>query len=262
MKLFALRSHASRVPVAGVVGLVAGCMLVATASASALNSVNTESSFQFPAGTGNLTTLTEPLYFYQTSADLNWVQDTDIGNGTGADAASLYIAGEQTESNGSLNALLVFRVNGTGLTTSPIASGVACSTQPTFVECYTSVNIPSGTQVDALKLVRTFEDANGNYWWDGALIEGSSQINAGLIDIPLGNTGVVSSDGVYNLTQSQTNPSCSAIPESNVSWLSPNNGTAYGTYTGSLNAGTCPAQFTALNLGGEVTGVNVVAPLG
>ncbi len=225
--------------------------------------VLTLSVFQFATGTSGITDLHEPFILYEGAPSTNWSQSVDLTNGASATASSkLTLSGLAVNSNGSLSGLLVWDVDESGTSSYAITSGISCSTSSTFSQCFTPVTIPAGTQVLSFRLTRTFLSANGNYWWNAAIIIGGNQKNVGLIELPGGTTTIDPAGGVFNQTQYIGAPaSCPATPQSNITWLSPWSGSSYAQYTGSLAANnTCTTTFTPLNLGGEVTGVNVKAP--
>lgn len=256
---------------AAAVALVLPVALAVPASASASATVLTESIFQFPSGSGNLTDMQEPLYFYQLAPNTNWFQDDWFTNGTSDTAsATVSVDGISQNPDGSLSAILIFKVNASGTKVAQVLTGSACNTTATYSQCYTGVTLPAVSpgypDIDALRLTRSFQDSStGNYWWSAALVTGSGQTNVGLIEVPGGTTSIdVTTENVLNQTQYVGNAStCSTVPVSNVSWLRPwnhNNAGDFAQYDGSLAANGCHAQFTNLTSGG-IPGVNVIAPV-
>jgi hypothetical protein len=252
-------------------GLVSLLLLaLGSASASAIG-LSTTSSFEWPVGTTGLTDLHEPLFFYQPAAYTTWSQTMTLANG-GAEVASsrVLVYGEEVTPEGGIRALLVWRVTGKGTSSFALSEHDICETHPEYSQCFTTVNIPSGSPAStSLKLFRSFHSANGNYWWAAALQSGSTQTNAGLIEIPGEGTQVSGSAKVLNSTNyvGPLASLCSGIPQSTVMWFSPWQGTEtaggeiYATYKeSSIAPGTCESTFTGLNLGGKVTAVKVKAP--
>jgi hypothetical protein len=252
-------------------GLASALLLgLQTASASAIG-LSTTSSFEWPAGTTGLTNLHEPLFFYQPAAYTTWSQTMTFANGTTEVASSrVLVYGEEVTSEGGIRALLVWRITGAGTSSFALTQGDVCETHPEYSQCFTTLKIPPGSPaITSLKLFRSFHSANGNYWWAAALESGSTQTNAGLIQIPGEGTQVSGSAKVLNSTNYVGPPVslCSEIPQSTVMWLSPWEGTEtgggeiYATYKeSSIAPGTCESTFTGLDLGGKVTAVKVKAP--
>jgi hypothetical protein len=255
-----------------VATVLASVLLLAlqSASASAIG-LSTTSSFEWPASTTGLTNLHEPLYFYQPAAYTTWSQTMTFANG-GSEVASsrVLVDGEEVTPEGGIRALLVWRVTGKGTSSFALGEHDVCETHAEYSQCFTTLSIPPGSPaITSLKLFRSFHSANGNYWWAAALQSGSTQTNAGLIQIPGEGTQVSGSAKVLNSTNYVGLPAslCSEIPQSTVAWFSPWQGTEtgggeiYATYKeSSIAPGTCESTFTGLNLGGKVTGVKVKAP--
>ncbi len=246
----------------GLASVAAFAALVLPSAAFAQQGINVISSFQNAPGT--LTDLYQPLFLYQEGPNTNYSQTAEFTNGTRDVAPStILVSTEGTNSNGSTSALLIFKV--TGAVKTYELSGVACVTQSGYSECFTGVTIPAGQNFDDLRLTRSFQDAStGNYWWNAALVTGSTQVNAGLIEVPGGTTTVDPNESIINQIQYiGTQTSCSSTPQSNIYWFEPfqSSTSSYGVYEGSLQQnGTCPTTIKPLNLGGETTGVNIIAP--
>ena len=248
----------------GLVGLAtvaAFAALVLPSSAFAQQGVLTESLFNNASGA--LTDLYQPVFFYKAAPSTNYFQKAEFTNGSTDTAGSqVSVDGLATNSNGSLSAILIFKVTASATKTSALG-GDACNTTSTYSQCYTGITIPAGFQSYDLRLTRVFLDSStGNYWWNAALVGGGTQVNAGLIEVPGGTTTVDPSFDVFDQVQYIGPPTtCALTPQSNVSFFEPFQGSSYGSYSGSLAAsGTCNTTFTPLNLGGSTTGVNVLAP--
>lgn len=265
--------HACARIFAAVVGLAGSFLLAgqaATASAAPLG-LSTTSDFQWPSGTTGLIDVHQPLIFYQPAANTTWSETTTLANGGGEVATSnVSLAAEKVESGGMLRALLSWRVTGSGTSSASLTGGQTCETHSSYSRCFTTVNVASGgSQIIMIGLSRSFHSAYGNYWWDVSLYAGGKQTHLGLIQIPGGSTTVDGATKVLDQTVYTGPPASSAaqIPQSTVAWFSPWEGeegvggeiyAAYGE--SSIAAGSWGATFTPLNLGGEVTAVNVKAP--
>lgn len=251
------------------VSLAGMFLLGGQASAAGAAMLSTNSSFEWPSGTSGLINVHEPLYFYQFATSTSWSQTATFANATSEIATSkVSVAGEEVESNGTLRALLVWRVTGSGTESARIVEGVVCESHTTYSQCYTTVKVPSGSPaITTVRLYRSFEAASGNYWWVAALVTGSTQKDVGFILIPGGEeTAVKPTAKISNSTTYTGAPktTCAEVPQSTVAWLSPwegeETGEKYAQYKeSSIESGTCASTFTELNLGG-VTGVKVKAP--
>ncbi len=245
--------------IGGLIGLAVAAALVAPSAAFAQQGILTESVFQ--NAPGSLTDLYQPVFFYEEGANTNYFQDASFTNGSSDTASSVVtVAALGKNGNGSTSALLIFKVS--GATKTYELSGTACVTQSGYSQCFTPVTIPAGVQPDDLRLTRSFLDSStGNYWWNAALVMGSNQKNAGLIEVPGGTTTVDNGIVIDQVQYVGPPTSCAQTPQSNISFFEPFEGSGYGVYDGSIAANnTCPTTFTRLNLGGETTGVNIVAP--
>jgi hypothetical protein len=180
------------------------------------------------------------------------------------------VYGEEVTSERGIRALLVWRVAGKGTSSLSLGELDVCETHPEYSQCFTTLTIPAGSPaITSFKVFRSFHSANGDYWWAAALQSGSTQTNAGLIEIPGEGTQVSGSAKVLNSTNyvGPVASLCSEIPQSTVAWFSPwqgmetGGGEIYATYKeSSIAPGTCESAFTGLNLGGKVTAVKVKAP--
>ena len=258
-----LRSARRRRALTALVATCASLIVPASASAAILN---TESLFQFGSGETGLTDLHEPFYIYQTAAGVQWTSSASLSNGSTDVATSLFkVVGLTTNPDGSLTGQLVWKVTAPGTSSSP-ENGNGCTTNASYSQCYRSVTIPAGFQPDQLRLTMIASQGGGLYDWNAALIPASGvQINVGIIVVP----GATVVDPGLFIDQTQTVSSfssCSAIPQSNVSWLPVWDGTTRvaGVYDGSSNANnSCNVLFTPLASGKNPNwGVNVIAPYG
>jgi hypothetical protein len=246
-------------------GFVCAAIIGATpAAASATVGVRTLSVFQW-GDDPQMTQLNEPLFFYETAPATSWSSTVYFSTPTTDDVAttSITVNGVSLNSDGSLTATLVFKVNASG-TSSSAVTGAACNTTTTFSQCYTGITIPAGTQFDQLVFTRGSQASNGNYWWNAGLIDGSgTQTTVGQIQVPGGTTFIDADGTVLDNTISTGWSSCSVEPQSEVQWWSPrtpsNDYAQYDGSTSSVGSSACGVTFTPLSLGPQ-TGVDVLAP--
>jgi hypothetical protein len=229
--------------------------------------VSTTSTFQFPAGAPATTDLHAPWFTTTLTPATTWTEKALLTNGTSDVATStLSVITSTQNSNGSFNANLTWHIQASGAVATPITNRVLCTTNSAGATCTTSITVNSGDDDQLLLSVVGNGSNNNDLVWNGALNTGTGQVNVGTIDVPGGPTTVDESQPITETVSAAPGTACSAIPASDVTWISPRvaqsvgNRLGYATYVSSaVGAGSCNAQFNPFTSGPQ-SGVEVIAP--
>lgn len=260
---------------------LAAAACTSTGGGGSASAVSTSSTFSFPSGTAALSGVQQPLDVLQLAPSTTWSQTVDLTSpSTGVIGTSevSIVGGGALNADGTLPATVSLTVtaSGTGSTlsnifTDPITgqNTVTCTSTSTATTCSMPVTLPAATAASPVNItvnaLGTTPQGGSTSWWTGGIQIGNTVWAVGFVTIPGAGISVDPSTPVTNQTVyngSQT--TCSAVPVSNVQWLSPadeaNAALTAGYGTSSPGSSTCPVTFTALSPGNGVTGVQVTAP--